>query len=68
MKKISDQQQKDLDTLYVSYYTYLCEYELNHPFNPEDKSQQNLFKWYHKNDFREQIEEEAHSIKVNYGY
>ena len=68
MKKISEEQQKDLDALYLAYYTYLCKYELGHSFNPEDKSQRNVFKWYHKNDFREQIEEEAHSIKVNYGY
>jgi len=68
MKEISDQQQKDLDVLYLAYYTYLCVYELGHPFNPTDKSQHNMFPWYHKNDFRTNIEEEAHSIKVNYGY
>jgi hypothetical protein len=68
MKKISDQQQKALDALYKAYYTYLCEYELGHSFDPEDKAQHNIFRWYHKNDFMEQIEEEAHSIKVNYGY
>jgi len=68
MKEISEKQQKDLDALYEAYYAYLCEYELGHSFNPEDKSQKSIFPCYHKNDFRENIEEEAHSIKVNHGY
>jgi hypothetical protein len=70
MKKISDQQQKDLDALYRAYYTYLCEYELGHPFVPYDEKLgwKNQFQWYHKNDFRQNIEEEAHSIKVQQGY
>jgi len=62
MKEISEKQQKALDSLYLAYYTYLSEYELGHPFDAT------IFPWYHKNDFRENIEEEAHAIKVNYGY
>jgi hypothetical protein len=70
MKEISEEQQKALDELYVKYYTYLCVYELGYPFVPYDKSLgfKNQFQWYHKNDFRQNLEEEAHSIKVNFGY
>ena len=71
MKLISEQQQKDLEELYQMYYTYLCRYELGHSFVPHDKSKrtyQNAYPWYHLNDFRTNIEEEAHCFKVNQGY
>lgn len=66
MKPISEQQQKDLEALYHMYYTYLCEYELGYPFKPHDKTKkayENDFPWYHMNDFRQNIEEEAGCIK-----
>jgi len=62
MKKISEDQQKELDDLYEQYYTYLCKWELGHSLDVLKRQS------YHKNDFRVNLEEEAHCIKVNYGY
>jgi hypothetical protein len=62
MKEISKEQQEELDDLYERYYTYLCKWHLGHSLEELHKP------FYHKNDFRVNLEEEAHSIKVNYGY
>lgn len=72
MEIIKEKQQKDFLNLYNMYYTYLCEYELGHefvPFNNSNPTPPNgIFPSYHMDDFRESIKEEAHTIKVKYGY
>jgi hypothetical protein len=62
MKEISKEQQKELDELYVKYYTYLSKWHLGHSFEELRKPK------YHKDDFESCIDEEAFTIKINEGY
>ncbi len=62
MKSASEEQERELEELYIKYYSYICKWYLGHSFENLRRPS------YHKRDFIDFIEDEALTIKINEGY